>query len=542
MTFLPIVERELRVRARLKSTHRFRLLAAVGAIGVVGLLLLSVNTLAAAGQFGGVVFAALAWLSFAYCLLDGARNTADCLSSEKRDGTLGLLFLTDLRPYDVVLGKLMATSLNSFYGLLAIFPPLAIPLVIGGVTVGEFWRLVLVLMNTLFFSVVIGLAVSSACRDERRAWSATVLLLLFFTLVPPLLLLTTSWNSSFAAMLSPATSFLNVFDAAYSKTPDRYWSSLWSVQALSWTFLFTAMFVLPRAWQDRPQSGNGSWWRRMTRRVGSLRSSETNGFDKRSQVLDENPVVWLVARHGSRQTLLWALVIGASIVVTTAWFVSSGGRPTALVLFGVMFLVHLTLASAVASEACHLFAGARDSGALELLLSTPITAKQIVEGHLLGLKQTYLRPVLTLVLVEALLLAGQIYVMGVGGMSPFSCALVAFAVGLCLLGAVMDLAAVARYGMWQGLVNRKPARAITRTILFVLVLPFMAALIVTFGFGLPLIWPLKNLVFINYSREQMRRQFRGALAERYGWAEESELIGQDSNRPRFRNLPPVLPR
>src|SRR5688572_25151683 len=132
MSFLPIVERELRVRARLKSTYRFRLVAAAAAIGLVGLLLLMAENLVAAGKYGWWIFAALAWLSFAYCLLDGARHTADCLSEEKRAGTLGLLFLTDLRPYDVVLGKLMASSLNSFYGLLAIFPPLAIPLVIGG--------------------------------------------------------------------------------------------------------------------------------------------------------------------------------------------------------------------------------------------------------------------------------------------------------------------------------------------------------------------------------------------------------------------------
>src|SRR5213592_2219351 len=128
MTFLPIVERELRVRARLRSTYRFRLLAALGAIALVGLLLLMSHNLPAAGAYGWWVFDTLAWVSFVYCLLEGTRHTADCLSQEKREGTLGLLFLTDLRPYDVVLGKLMATSLNSIYGLLAIFPPLAIPL------------------------------------------------------------------------------------------------------------------------------------------------------------------------------------------------------------------------------------------------------------------------------------------------------------------------------------------------------------------------------------------------------------------------------
>ena len=80
MTFLPIVERELRVRARLKSTYRVRLFAALGAIVVVGLLLLASGNLAAAGRYGAMIFTSLAWLSFGYCLLDGARSTADCLS------------------------------------------------------------------------------------------------------------------------------------------------------------------------------------------------------------------------------------------------------------------------------------------------------------------------------------------------------------------------------------------------------------------------------------------------------------------------------
>ena len=31
--------------------------------------------------------------------------TADCLSEEKREGTLGLLFLTDLRGYDIVVSS-----------------------------------------------------------------------------------------------------------------------------------------------------------------------------------------------------------------------------------------------------------------------------------------------------------------------------------------------------------------------------------------------------------------------------------------------------
>ena len=40
-------------------------------------------------------------------------------------------------------------------------PVLAIPLLMGGVTNGEFWRTVLVLVNTFLFSLTIGLVARS---------------------------------------------------------------------------------------------------------------------------------------------------------------------------------------------------------------------------------------------------------------------------------------------------------------------------------------------------------------------------------------------
>ena len=132
-------------------------------------------------------------LAFLYCLVAGIRSTADCLSEEKREGTLGLLFLTDLRGYDVVGGKLVATSLNAFYGLMAIVPLLAIPLLMGGITNGEFWRTALVLVNTFLFSLAAGMFVSSISKYPRKAFAATLLLLLFFSVGLPLLRLWIPW-------------------------------------------------------------------------------------------------------------------------------------------------------------------------------------------------------------------------------------------------------------------------------------------------------------------------------------------------------------
>ena len=152
MTFLPIVERELRVASRWTGTYWTRFFAALGAMLIFLAILLGGNSRRPPSMLAQEMFRITSMMVWFGCICVGVFQTADCLSSEKREGTMGLLFLTDLRGFDVVLGKLAATSLTSFYGLLSTIPVLAMPLLMGGVTVGEFWRMVMVLVVALFFS------------------------------------------------------------------------------------------------------------------------------------------------------------------------------------------------------------------------------------------------------------------------------------------------------------------------------------------------------------------------------------------------------
>src|SRR4051812_22991999 len=132
---LPVVERELRVAARRRLTYRARLIAA-GAM-IIALVIAEmnfVNTNQTASQQGEQLFQIFAWMAFAFAALAGLIGTADCVSSEKREGTLGLLFLTDLKGFDIILGKLAANSMTVIYGLIASVPILSLPLVMGGIT------------------------------------------------------------------------------------------------------------------------------------------------------------------------------------------------------------------------------------------------------------------------------------------------------------------------------------------------------------------------------------------------------------------------
>ena len=168
MNFLPIAERELRVAARKRATFWIRLsAAALTLIIAAGLLLIFRNVSGIMPAQGEILFGILSWMAFAYAFAAGVFLTADSLSEEKREGTLGLLFLTDLRGYDVVLGKLAATSLHAVYAVVASFPVLAISLLLGGLLAGEFWTGIFAILNMLFVSLAAGLLASTCARESR---------------------------------------------------------------------------------------------------------------------------------------------------------------------------------------------------------------------------------------------------------------------------------------------------------------------------------------------------------------------------------------
>ena len=158
MRFLSVADRELRSAARRKATYRTRW---VTASLFLGLLIWLMWVFGAFANRGAVpqVFTVFSVLTFLYCLLLSTAKTADCISSERREGTLGLLFLTNLNSAEIIAGKFCSHALASVYGLMAIFPMLALPLLMGGITFGHFARTVLALLNAILFALAAGFLV-----------------------------------------------------------------------------------------------------------------------------------------------------------------------------------------------------------------------------------------------------------------------------------------------------------------------------------------------------------------------------------------------
>ena len=259
MVFLPIVDRELRVAARRAGTYWQRFWAAAVVLVIWFFLVLTSSGMPAA-QMGRLTLNSLGILALGFSLFAGAFLTADCLAEEKREGTLGLLFLTDLKAHDVVLGKLAAKSLNALYGLLAVFPVLGLSILMGGVTGAEFARVVLVFLSTIFCSLGIGMMFSATGEDARQSLVRALVFLVVMTGVFPALwwcqhLVMRVSAFDFLLLPSPVWAYMNAFESYYrfSQGPAQFWASVGILLAVGGFCLGRAILVLPRAWQEGPE-------------------------------------------------------------------------------------------------------------------------------------------------------------------------------------------------------------------------------------------------------------------------------------------------
>jgi ABC-type transport system involved in cytochrome c biogenesis permease component len=471
MTFLPIVDRELRVASRQSGTHWIRLSAALVGLVIGGWVLLASHR-QSPRILGTILFVTLSIFSYVYCILVGLRTTADCLSQEKREGTLGLLFLTDLKGYDVVLGKLAATSLNALYGLLAVVPIMAIPLLLGGVTAAEFWRVVLCALNGLFFSLAVGMFVSAISTDERRAMFATLVILLFFVAGLPLL------GAVYAAWLehdtpravfflpSPGYAAFAAFDETYQMlTREKFnffWASVACVHLMGWGFLGLACRIAPRSWRDRAESVHQA--RRRERWQQIKHGAGENRKRRRRHMLALNPVYWLTGRDRVKFALVY--VVLAVVAVLWLWGLAEWRDDwlTEPVYIMTALAVHSILKLWIASEASRQFAQDKRSGALELLVSTPLRVREIIHGQVSSLFRQFFVPVLLVLGVDFLfLMEGQ-------RGNNWDWTLVCLA-GMSIL--VADMVALAWLGMWRGLSTGQVSRATASTVFCIMALPWI---------------------------------------------------------------------
>lgn len=472
MRFLPIVERELRTASRRWATYWLRTLIAL-TVGSVALGIILTNLEQPPQVVAFYVFHAVGGGALLYCLLIGARTTADCISEEKREGTLGLLFLTNLRGYDVVLGKLVANSLNGFYGLLAVIPIAGLALLMGGITGMQVFCVALVLVNTMFFSVAAGICASACCRSPRKAIASTLVIVLFLTVGIPALGMVLAWKNHTRMDLhfylsSPIFSYVAPQDfVLWRRNLPMFWQSLGLIHAVAWGLLALACLTVPHSWQDRPAGARRMRWRERWQQWSYGAETERARF--RTRLLDVNAFFWLAARDRLKPAWVWG-VLGL-IFCGWCWgwgrFRDDWLSPPMFVL--TAFVINSTIKNWFASEAARQVAEERRTGSLELLLATPLRLDDIFHGQRLALQRQFLGPVGVALFCEFGMMIGGLY--QITDQTDRQTWIVWWLAGMSML--VVDLVALFWVGLWMGLASKHPKRAYSDTVGRVLALPWV---------------------------------------------------------------------
>jgi hypothetical protein len=440
---LSILHREMRIASRRRWTFWSRVVTSVVAFASGFFLVLLSNY-----ADGSYVFTALVFVSFWFCLIQGVRRAAASISDEKRDGTLGLLFLTDLPTIDIIAGKLFAVAVPLVQPLLAFLPVLAISVLLGGTTGGEIFRAGLVLASILLFSISAGLFVSSFSRGEETGQS-TIFVLLAILAVPRLVALLGFFKLRY---LSPWSAYAAIPDPGYRVSGEEFWYSLLFANLLSAVLLMGAGFFLKRRWEDQPIT------QEKPTELVSLKKRITNV--RRAAILDRNPGEWLAARHSMGSMTRWlfvglifALCVLAVVCSKVSW---TGGQGTGAV---ILSLAALFILIRLASQASYPLAEARRSGAIEMMLSTPLNPNCLLTGQLAALRNQFFPP-LGMILIASVFLVSKEDVKE----------LLEWLAGLAITWGMLALVTVtiAAFGMWMGLREKSPNKAFFKTILFTL--------------------------------------------------------------------------
>ena len=416
MNALPVIVRELRTEARHPLNYWLRVASAAVMLGVAVLCHVGLDG-TIAGR-GNVFFGVLQPTLFSLIWLLGPIMTCDSISKERREGTLGLLFLTPLRPVDVGIAKALSGVLRAFTLILAALPVVAIPLLVGGVSGADVLRAALMDVMALFGAISAGLYASSRCREFSRAALLSLLLggialiLLgapqtFYFLhqalsgaIPGATM--PDWSGLLYLTIGPWAICSGVGDAWQNSpaatSPTTLIFSVGQMLAAAGMLLLTLAALNRNLRRLSVETGMTQrqvwWWKTLcTPRIftGLLAGSQRG-------MLNRNPIGWLQRRTWSARVATWGW-LGALLVVETALVTSSlGYGPGWNDLMDAQPMIGLLLALGITFSAADSFRKERETGALELLLVTPLTARQIIAGRLYGLWGQYL-PAFLLLLV-----------------------------------------------------------------------------------------------------------------------------------------------
>lgn len=422
----PIFVREL-VTVPRRAGHYSGRMALIGLLLILGITTWQATigfareaTLGESAAVGLLLFQIVAFVQLLLTLFFAALSAAGAVAQEKDRRTFVLLLLTDMRDYEIVLGKMLGALLPILIQLLVTAPVLALLLLLGGIDPEQVLQTVLVLLAA---AVAAGSLGGLVALWRERTFQALALAVLFLVLyicvtqalgvVGPLVAPGINW-AVVQAWLDPVICLQTVL-----APPAGGWSGLAPAYGFVLVMLLgCAVLNGIGIWKLRKWNPSGE---PIMQREGPHEVEDTDEaieLEKRAKAhaapgkvrpVWSNPVLWREIRtlaYG-RRPLLVKLAFGIVLALILYFAVSElnrpGGRPAFAAAYGLVPVAVLSLLL-VAAQAATSITSERDGGALDILLVTDISPKEFVFGKWFGVVyncKEYLIPPLLLAVFYA---------------------------------------------------------------------------------------------------------------------------------------------
>ncbi|MBN2292859.1 MAG: ABC transporter permease subunit [Pirellulales bacterium] len=429
----PVFTREFTIaprRPRLYIARASYVLGLMGLMSVAWLVVTGTQVVRDIGdlaRFGTMLFQILAPLQMVVGLFFASLLTASAVSQEKDRRTLILLLLTNMTNSELVLGKLLASLLHVLVLLLATVPLFMICVLLGGVSFTQVGQALAVTLATTIFCGSLGSMLALWREKTFQALALTVLIIVLWIAVLEIVA-TGTFGAGFAGLsaqelaagMSPWQAIIETTQPFSRPSP-----ALGILGTTTNLYLLTSVLAavainvvaiaMVRVWNpsrearpltaaEQAEAEEVLFEKDAHIRVEKAKEkAKTAPEPVRTRRVWDNPIVWREIRtwaYGRKILVIrlaYLLLFGLAL---TGLFWLGGDIQTMTRAQGAMALVPLFLLSLflLNVQAVTSLTSERDARALDLLLVTDLTPKEIVFGKLGGIfyntKEMILLPVL----------------------------------------------------------------------------------------------------------------------------------------------------
>jgi len=395
----PIFAREFQTVPR-RSSHYVARSTSLGVLWIIGLTAWQAAVgwhrtplLGETARFGLLLFQIFSYVLLTLLVFFAALSAASTVAQEKDRRTFVLLLLTDMRDYEIVLGKLLGSLLPISLLLLGSIPILSMLLLLGGVAPEQVVQAILILAATVLASGSLGGLVALWRERTFQSLALSALFIVLYLCLTRVVGFVPGVPEAVAATIQSWSDPFYALQAVLEARPSVGGVHPAYGYALTMLLLSVGLNALGvarlRRWNPR---GEPIMQRERPEEDDEKDRLKAHAAPGAAREVWSNPILWREIRtlaYGRRPLLIkLAYFVAVGMIVYYAFSGISDARQRGgqsfLAAAGIVPVTILSLLL-VAAQSATSITSERDGGALDLLLVTDLSPGEFIFGKLLGI-------------------------------------------------------------------------------------------------------------------------------------------------------------